>query len=292
MKYVSTRGEAKEASFEDILASGTASDGGLFVPSVIPKLESAVIDDMKNLSYTEIAEIVIKPFIGDFLQKDELQKIISDAYKNFETKDVVQIKDYEFGHVLELFHGPTLAFKDVAMQLLGRFLNAASEKLGKKIVILGATSGDTGSAAIAACQNFENLHSFIFFPDGKISEVQRKQMTTWNKDNVEAVSITGNFDDCQDFVKEMFADTSENKDMLFASINSINWTRILAQTVYFFYLSSRIDKKEINVSIPSGNFGHAYAGWYAKKMGLNLNKRVHGDLLAGARAWWVEAGLP
>ena len=161
MKYVSTRGEAKEASFENILASGTASDGGLFVPSVIPKLESAVIDDMKNLSYTEIAEIVIKPFIGDFLQKDELQKIISDAYKNFETNDVVQIKDYEFGHVLELFHGPTLAFKDVAMQLLGRFLNAASEKLGKKIVILGATSGDTGSAAIAACQNFENLHSFI-----------------------------------------------------------------------------------------------------------------------------------
>ena len=158
------------------------------------------------------------------------------------------------------------------MQLLGRFLNAASEKLGKKIVILGATSGDTGSAAIAACQNFENLHSFIFFPDGKISEVQRKQMTTWNKDNVEAVSVTGNFDDCQDFVKNMFADTSENKDILFASINSINWTRILAQTVYFFYLSSRIDKKEINVSIPSGNFGHAYAGWYAKKMGLNLNK--------------------
>ena len=138
MKYVSTRGEAKEASFENILASGTASDGGLFVPSVIPKLESAVIDDMKNLSYTEIAEIVIKPFIGDFLQKDELQKIISDAYKNFETNDVVQIKDYEFGQVLELFHGPTLAFKDVAMQLLGRFLNAASEKLGKKIVILGA----------------------------------------------------------------------------------------------------------------------------------------------------------
>ena len=272
MKYVSTRGKAKEASFESILASGTASDGGLFVPSVIPKLESAVIDNMKNLSYTEIAEIVIKPFIGDFLQKDELQKIISDAYKNFETNDVVQIKDYEFGHVLELFHGPTLAFKDVAMQLLGRFLNAASEKLGKKIVILGATSGDTGSAAIAACQNFENLHSFIFFPDGKISEVQRKQMTTWNKDNVEAVSVTGNFDDCQDFVKKMFADTSENKDMLFASINSINWTRILAQTVYFFYLSSRIDKKEINVSIPSGNFGHAYAGWYAKKMGLNLNK--------------------
>ena len=272
MKYVSTRGEAKEASFENILASGTASDGGLFVPSVIPRFERAVIDDMKNLSYTEIAEIVIKPFIGDFLQKDELQKIILDAYKNFETNDVVQIKDYEFGHVLELFHGPTLAFKDVAMQLLGRFLNAVSEKLGKKIVILGATSGDTGSAAIAACQNFENLHSFIFFPDGKISEVQRKQMTTWNKDNVEAVSVTGNFDDCQDFVKKMFADTSENKDILFASINSINWTRILAQTVYFFYLSSRIDKEEINVSIPSGNFGHAYAGWYAKKMGLNLNK--------------------
>ena len=197
---------------------------------------------------------------------------VNEILNKFEIDDVVQIKDYAFGHVLELFHGPTLAFKDVAMQLLGRFLNAASEKLGKKIVILGATSGDTGSAAIAACQNFENLHSFIFFPDGKISEVQRKQMTTWNKDNVEAVSVTGNFDDCQDFVKNMFADTSENKEILFASINSINWTRILAQTVYFFYLSSRIDKKEINVSIPSGNFGHAYAGWYAKKMGLNLNK--------------------
>ena len=271
MKYVSTRGEAKVASFKEILASGTASDGGLFVPSSIPKFDEKVIKSMSDLSYIEIAEIIIRPFIGDFLKKDELQEILSDSYRNFETDNVVQIKDYEFGHVLELFHGPTLAFKDVAMQLLGRLLNAASEQLGKKIVILGATSGDTGSAAIAACQNFENLHSFIFFPDGKISEVQRKQMTTWNKNNVEAVSVTGNFDDCQDFVKNMFADSSDDKEIIFASINSINWTRILAQTVYFFYLSSRLSHQEINVSIPSGNFGHAYAGWYAKKMGLNIH---------------------
>ena len=272
MRYVSTRDTSKTFEFKEVFIKGLADDGGLFIPETLVKFSENEIKDFKKLSYSDLAKKIVYPFIGNFMSESEMSKIIDKSYSTFRKDNVVDFIKIGDKKILELFHGPTLAFKDVAMQLLGRFLNAASEKLGKKIVILGATSGDTGSAAIAACQNFENLHSFIFFPDGKISEVQRKQMTTWNKDNVEAVSITGNFDDCQDFVKKMFADTSENKDMLFASINSINWTRILAQTVYFFYLSSRIDKKEINVSIPSGNFGHAYAGWYAKKMGLNLNK--------------------
>ena len=272
MKYSSTRGKSPSVNFIDVLTSGVAPDGGLYIPENFPIFSSNQIQEFENLSYQDLAKNIIHPFLDDFLDENELEKIIKNAYASFRKKDVVHlVKDKNLGNILELFHGPTFAFKDVAMQLLAGLLNKASEKIDKKIVILGATSGDTGSAAIEACKRYKDIDIFILFPNKKISKVQQKQMTTSNSSNVFPIAINGDFDNCQDHVKRLFLEQSDFSQTQFVSINSINWTRIMAQSVYFFFTKFKLNNSNFIASIPSGNFGHAYAGWCAKKMGLNID---------------------
>ena len=269
MKYFSTRGDSRRLDFVEVLTSGTAKDGGLFMPECFPKFSEDTINSFKDASYEELATNLLFPYIEGFLSKNDFEHLVKQAYNSFSIPEIVRLNETKnLGLVLELFHGPTFAFKDVAMQLLAALLDKAAEKTDKKIVVLGATSGDTGSAAIEACKYFSDINIVILFPDQKISAVQQRQMTTSNASNVFPLSVKGNFDDCQNHVKKIFLE-EENKNVRFVSINSINWTRIMAQSVYFFYTKLKIEKDFI-ASIPSGNFGHAYAGWTAKNMGLSF----------------------
>ena len=269
MKYFSTRGDSRRLDFVEVLTSGTAKDGGLFMPECFPKFSEDLINSYKDASYEELATNLLFPYIEGFLSKNDFEHLVKEAYNSFSIPEIVRLNETKnLGLVLELFHGPTYAFKDVAMQLLAALLDKAAEKTDKKIVVLGATSGDTGSAAIEACKYFSDINIVILFPDQKISAVQQRQMTTSNASNVFPLSVKGNFDDCQNHVKKIFLE-EENKNVSFVSINSINWTRIMAQSVYFFYTKLKIEKDFI-ASIPSGNFGHAYAGWTAKNMGLSF----------------------
>ena len=271
MLYSSSRGKSESVKFLEVLTSGVAPDGGLYLPEKTPKFLEEELLSFKNFSYNELALEILHPFMDDFLSREELEKIILESYSSFRIENVVQINNQkQFGNILELFHGPTYAFKDVAMQLLAGLLNKASEKIDKKIVILGATSGDTGSAAIEACKRYTDLDIFILFPDKKISEVQQRQMTTSGADNVYSIALDGDFDDCQKYVKKLFLNQDKFPKIRFVSINSINWTRIISQSVYFFYANYLLDNTKYVASIPSGNFGHAYAGWLATKMGLEL----------------------
>ena len=270
MLYSSTRGNSPSVNFLEVLTSGVAPDGGLYLPEEIPLFNKDELKSYKSLTYNQLALKLLHPYMDDFLEINELEKIIEDAYSTFRIENVVRINNQnKFGNILELFHGPTFAFKDVAMQLLAGLLNKASEKIDKKVVILGATSGDTGSAAIEACKRYSDLDIFIFFPNKKISEVQQRQMTTSGAKNVNTIALDGDFDDCQKYVKQLFLDQENFPGLRFVSINSINWTRIISQSVYFFYATYLLNNNYI-ASIPSGNFGHAYAGWLASKMGLDL----------------------
>ena len=269
MKYISTRGDSRKLDFMEVLTSGTAKDGGLYMPERFPNFSEDEIRSFENLSYEELAANLLFPYIEGFLSKNDFEEIVKNAYSSFSIPEIVRLNETRsLGFVLELFHGPTFAFKDVAMQLLAALLDKAAERSDKKIVVLGATSGDTGSAAIEACKNFKDINIVILFPDQKISAVQQRQMTTSNADNVFPLSVKGNFDDCQNHVKKIFLENND-ENVRFVSINSINWTRIMAQSVYFFYTKLKI-KKDFIASIPSGNFGHAYAGWTAKNMGLSF----------------------
>ena len=270
MLYSSTRGNSPSVNFLEVLTSGVAPDGGLYLPEEIPLFNKDELKSYESLTYNQLALKLLHPYMDDFLEINELEKIIEDAYSTFRIENVVRINNQnKFGNILELFHGPTFAFKDVAMQLLAGLLNKASEKIDKKIVILGATSGDTGSAAIEACKRYSDLDIFIFFPNKKISEVQQRQMTTSGAKNVNTIALDGDFDDCQKYVKQLFLDQENFPGLRFVSINSINWTRIISQSVYFFYANYLLNHN-YTASIPSGNFGHAYAGWLASKMGLDL----------------------
>ena len=269
MKYFSTRGDSKRLDFVDVLTSGTAKDGGLYMPENFPEFSEDEINSFQNLTYQELASNILFPYIEGFLTKNDFEKLVKEAYDSFSIPEVIRLNETKNrGFILELFHGPTYAFKDIAMQLLAALLDKAAEKTDQKIIVLGATSGDTGSAAIEACKNFKDINIVILFPDKKISPVQQRQMTTSGANNVFPLAVKGNFDDCQNQVKKMFLE-NDNKDIRLVSINSINWTRIMAQSVYFFYTKLKLEKKFI-ASIPSGNFGHAYAGWTAKKMGLSF----------------------
>ena len=269
MKYFSTRGSTQGLDFVDVLTSGTAGDGGLYMPETFPSFSQDKIESFKNLSYKDLASTLLFPYIKGFLSEEEFQEVVNKAYSSFSFSEVVKIEETkDLGYILELFHGPTFAFKDVAMQLLAGLLDKAAEKTDKKLVVLGATSGDTGSAAIEACKNFKDINIVILFPYQKISEVQQRQMTTSGASNVFPLAVKGDFDDCQNYVKKIFMG-NKNENLNFVSINSINWTRIMAQSVYFFYSKLKIGKEFI-ASIPSGNFGHAYAGWTAKNMGLKF----------------------
>jgi threonine synthase len=234
------------------------------------------IRDLKTLSYSELAKKIVYPFIGNFMSEAELGKIIDKSYSTFRKDNVVDFIKLGDKTILELFHGPTLAFKDVAMQLLGNFYEYYLNNENQKINIVVATSGDTGAAAIDAIKGKKNVNIFVLHPDNRVSPVQRKLMTTGKYENVFNIAIKGNFDDCQNLVKSMFADKQFSNDIKMSGVNSINWARIIAQSVYYFYSYSFVENtgEPTNFSVPTGNFGDVYAGYLAKKMGLPINKLI------------------
>lgn len=278
MKYISTRGRAPKLSFEDVVLQGLATDGGLYIPENLPKFSEEEISQMKKLNYQDLTLKIIQPFVGGEISDDDLKKIIEKSYSKFSNKAIAPIKQLSSNQfLLELFHGPTLAFKDFALQFLGNIFDFILERRKEKVAIIGATSGDTGSAAILGCRDCDNVDIFILHPYQRVSDVQRKQMTTVICDNVHNISLKGNFDDCQEYVKEMFADQSFLNGRRMAAVNSINWVRIMAQIVYYFYSALRVDvskKNPISFCVPTGNFGDIYAGYLAKRMGVPINKLI------------------
>ena len=274
MLYKSTRGESPIVPFSDVLLGGLAPDGGLYMPESFPKFSIDEINSWSNLEFHELASKILFPFVEGEIEKDVFNRLVKESYEVFDIDEVVALKKLDENRwVLELFHGPTLAFKDLAMQLLGSLLNHFAKERGEKIVVLGATSGDTGAAAISACSRHQNVEVYILYPHGKVTEFQRKQMTTTQSDNVFPLAIESDFDGCQDIVKQMFLDDDlRNQKVKFIAANSINWARCMTQSVYFFwtYLKLAQSGEELSFSIPSGNFGHAYAGWTAKEMGLPI----------------------
>ena len=272
MKYISTRGKAPELGFEDVLLSGLANDGGLYIPKEWPKLD---YKELPTTSYSEQAAYVIYPFVKGFLSYEELNDIASQAYSHFPSKEAIKLKEVEKGnYLLELFHGPTLAFKDFAMLLLAQFFETSLSKKNKSITILGATSGDTGSAAIEAFKNNKHCTVFILFPKGRVSEIQRKQMTTVDSASIYAIEIDGTFDDCQNLVKHLFQNLEFKEEVSLGAINSINWARVAAQIVYYFSTFQQLQSNRVSFSVPTGNFGDVLAGWVAKKMGLPIDKLI------------------
>lgn len=274
MLYVSTRGEAPPLSFADALLAGLARDGGLYVPESWPTLTADEIAALAGRPYAEVARKIISPFVAGAIPQPALDLMIEDAYRNFRhpaTTPLVQLGPNRF--VLELFHGPTLAFKDVAMQLLSRLMDHVLSARGARATIVGATSGDTGSAAIEAFRHSDAVDVFILYPHGRVSEVQRRQMTGVGAHNVHAIAVEGTFDDCQALVKGMFNHHAFRDRMALAGVNSINWARIVAQVVYYFYAATALGApaREVSFVVPTGNFGDILAGWVAKRMGLPIH---------------------
>ncbi len=277
MRYVSTRGQAPELSFEEAMLTGLARDGGLYVPAEIPQMSQGDIAALAGVSYEEAAFRIMRPFIGDTFTDAEFQDIIARAYASFGHDARAPLKQLGDNHfLLELFHGPTLAFKDFAMQLIGQLFQAALTRRGDRVTIVGATSGDTGSAAMEAFRGLDNVDVFILFPHGRVSEVQRRQMTTVSEANAHALAITGTFDDAQARVKDMFNDFNFRDDVRLAGVNSINWARVLAQVVYYFTsaVSLGAPHRPVSFTVPTGNFGDIFAGYIARSMGLPIEKLV------------------
>ena len=275
MKYISTRNNSKEFSFEEVFIRGLADDGGLFIPKSLKKYSEEELKTLSTLNYQDLAKKIIFPFIGDFMTANELSDIVDKSYSVFRKDNVVDLIKLGDTKILELFHGPTLAFKDIAMQLLGNFYEHYLKKNNKNINVVVATSGDTGAAAIDAIKGKKNMNIFVLHPHEKVSLVQRKLMSTVKDKNVFNIAIEGNFDDCQNLVKSMFADKEFSNSINMSGVNSINWARIIAQAVYYFYTYFKIqDKRPINFSVPTGNFGDVYAGYLSKKMGLPINKFI------------------
>ncbi|MEY1554766.1 threonine synthase [Yoonia sp. R2331] len=294
MRYISTRGTAPVLTFEEAMLTGLARDGGLYVPETVPTLTPDQIAAMAGQPYEDVAFTVMRPFIGDTFTDAEFKDLIARAYAGFghaARAPLVQLAPNHF--LLELFHGPTLAFKDFAMQLIGQMFQAALGRSGKRVTIVGATSGDTGSAAIEAFRGLSNVDVFILYPHGRVSEVQRRQMTTPTEANVHALAVDGDFDDCQAMVKDMFNDFAFREAVSLAGVNSINWGRVLAQVVYYFTsaVSLGAPHREVSFTVPTGNFGDIFAGYIAKRMGLpiadlvvatNTNDILHRTLETGA----------
>ena len=277
MQYISTRGQAPVLSFGEAMMTGLARDGGLYVPQAVPTFTADEIAALAGLPYEEIAFRVMKPFMGDTFSDEEFKGLIARAYAGFghaARAPLVQLGPNHF--LLELFHGPTLAFKDFAMQLIGQMMQAALAKTGERITIVGATSGDTGSAAIEAFKGLANVDVFILFPHGRVSEVQRRQMTTPTEGNVHALAMDGDFDDCQARVKDMFNDFDFRDGVRLAGVNSINWARVLAQVVYYFSsaVSLGAPLRKVSFTVPTGNFGDIFAGYIARQMGLPIEQLV------------------
>ena len=273
MKYISTRSKEKEYNFGEVFIKGLADDGGLYVPKSLKKYSTEELLELKNLNYNELSTEIINLFSADFISREELSSLINKSYSTFREKEVVKLSNVGEIKLLELFHGPTLAFKDVAMQFIGNLYEYYLSKNDKKINIVVATSGDTGAAAIDAIKGKDKMNIFVLHPHNKVSLVQRKLMTTVKEKNIFNIAIKGNFDDCQNIVKSMFADFKFSNSINMSAVNSINWARIVAQSVYYFYCYFKLNKK-INFSVPTGNFGNVYAGYLSKKMGLPINKLI------------------
>ena len=278
MKYISTRGGCPPQNFEQVLLSGLAPDGGLFIPQTLPTFSAEQIEAMKSLQYADLALEIVTPFVDGEIPTSQLKKVIDESYAAFnhpEVAPLTRLSEHEY--LLELYHGPTLAFKDFALQVLGRLLDHVLRKNDQRVVILGATSGDTGSAALEGCRHSERVEMYILHPYQRVSAVQRKQMTTVPGDNVFNLAIEGNFDDCQRIVKAAFANQAflpSNKSLV--AVNSINWVRILMQIVYYFYAALKLGapNKKVSFSVPTGNFGDIYAGYLARRMGLPIDRLI------------------
>ena len=295
MKYISTRGQAPKLNFEEVMLTGLAADGGLYVPESLPEFSATELREMAGLDYVSLAEKIVRPFVDDCVPEADLRRLLEESYAGFRHDAVaplVQIAPNQW--VLELFHGPTLAFKDFALQFFGRLLDYVLERRQQKVVIMGATSGDTGSAAIEGCRHCNNVDIFILHPHERVSEVQRRQMTGVVGDNIHNIAVQGNFDDCQAMVKASFGDRGFlPADRSLVAVNSINWARIMAQIVYYFYsgLALGAPDRRVAFSVPTGNFGDIFAGYLAHKMGLpverliiatNQNDVLHRVLTTGA----------
>lgn len=287
MLHVSTRGEAPAIGFSEALLTGLARDSGLYVPQQWPQISAGRIAGFAGQRYADTAKRVLGALVGDDIDKADLDRMIENAYSVFRHKAVcplTQLDDNLF--LLELFHGPTLAFKDVAMQLLGQLMNHVLKADGQRATIVGATSGDTGSAAVEAFKGLDQVDVFILFPDGRVSDVQRRQMTTVDSPNVHALAVDGTFDDCQALVKAMFNHASFRDQVRLSGVNSINWARVAAQSVYYFTSAVSLGSphRKVSFSVPTGNFGDIFAGWAAKKMGLPVERLMIGtnanDILA------------
>ena len=277
MRYISTRGGAPDLSFEEAMLTGLAGDGGLYVPAEIPVMAAGDIAGLAGLSYEEVAFRVMRPFIGDAFTDAEFADIIARAYAGFGHAARAPLVQLGAGHhLLELFHGPTLAFKDFAMQLIGQLFEASLTRSGRRVTIVGATSGDTGSAAMEAFRGLDAVDVFIMYPHGRVSEVQRRQMTTVSEANAHALAVTGDFDTCQARLKDMFNDHAFRDEVRLAGVNSINWARVLAQVVYYFTaaVSLGAPHRPVSFAVPTVNFGDIFAGYIARRMGLPIEKLV------------------
>lgn len=277
MKYVSTRGSAPALGFEDVTLAGLASDGGLYLPESWPAFSRGEIAALAGLSYVDTAVAVMRPFVAGALSEEELRELCTAAYGRFSHKGVTPLVQMDHQHwMLELFHGPTLAFKDVALQLLGLLFEKFLSRREGRVTIVGATSGDTGSAAIDAVAGREKIDIFMLHPDGRVSDVQRRQMTTVLSPNVYNIAVDGSFDDAQALVKAMFNDADFSSRFNLSAVNSINWARLMAQVVYYFYAAVRLGAPERSVafSVPTGNFGDVFAGYVASQMGLPVERLI------------------
>jgi threonine synthase len=278
LTYVSTRGSAPELGFADVLLAGLARDGGLYVPSEWPSFTVGDLGRFADMNYAEVATEVMWPFVEGALDRDAFSQIVVDSYATFDSPDVVPLTDLGDGMWLaELFHGPTLAFKDIALQLVGRLFDHELTRRGERVTVVGATSGDTGSAAIEALRDRASVDVFILHPAGRVSEVQRRQMTTVDAPNIHNVAVEGTFDDCQDLVKALFADDDFRDRRNLSAVNSINWARVMAQTVYYVTSAVRLgggDGHPVAFSVPTGNFGNVFAGYGAQRMGTPISQLV------------------
>jgi threonine synthase len=294
LKYHSTRGKAPVLDFDDVLLAGLARDGGLYLPQSWPSFSAAEIRAMRGLSYAELAVRVMRPFVEGCLSDAELTRLCAESYGTFSHPAVAPLR--QIGHnqwVMELFHGPTLAFKDYALQLVGRLFDHVLKKKGKRVTIVGATSGDTGSAAIEACRDRAAVDIVILHPKGRVSEVQRRQMTTVLSSNVRNVAVEGTFDDCQDLVKALFNDEAFRDETNLSAVNSINWARVMAQIVYYFAAGVALGAPDMKLafSVPTGNFGNVFAGYAAKLMGLPIEKLVVGSNTNDILTRFFEGGV-
>lgn len=278
ISYVSTRGQAPELGFADVLLAGLARDGGLYVPDRWPSLTVGALERFATLPYHEVAVEVMWPFVEGSIDRESFTAAVADSYATFDTDEVVPLTDLGDGIWLaELFHGPTLAFKDIALQLVGRLFDHELSRRGEKVTVVGATSGDTGSAAIEALRDRESAEVFILHPAGRVSDVQRRQMTTVDAPNVHNIAVEGTFDDCQDLVKALFADDTFRDTRNLSAVNSINWARVMAQIVYYVTTTCRLGGgagRPVAFSVPTGNFGNVFAGYGAQRMGTPISQFI------------------